>query len=46
MRAHFDFSKIKGEKNPYVEHLTQPVTIRLGKTSAGELPKHDFGRAK
>ena len=29
MRAHYDFSKMKGRKNPYVKLLKQPVTIRL-----------------
>ena len=29
MRDHYDFSKMKGRKNPYVKHLKQPVTIRL-----------------
>ena len=33
MRAHYDFSKMKGEKKPYIKHLKQPVTIRLDKTS-------------
>jgi predicted DNA binding CopG/RHH family protein len=33
MRAHYDFSKMKGEKNPYIKHLKQPVTIRLDKVS-------------
>jgi uncharacterized protein (DUF4415 family) len=33
MRAHYDFSKMKGEKNPYIKHLKQPVTIRLDKAS-------------
>ena len=33
MRAHYDFSKMKGEKNPYVGRLKQPVTIRLDKDS-------------
>ena len=33
MRAQYDFSKMKGEKNPYVKHLKQPVTIRLDKAS-------------
>ena len=33
MRAHYDFSKMNGEKNPYIKHLKQPVTIRLDKTS-------------
>jgi len=33
MRAHYDFSKMKGEKNPYVKQLKQPVTIRLDKAS-------------
>jgi len=29
MRVHYDFSKLKGRKNPYVKHLKQPVTMRL-----------------
>jgi uncharacterized protein (DUF4415 family) len=29
MRQHYDFSKMKGRKNPYVKYLKQPVTIRL-----------------
>ena len=29
MRAHYDFSKMKGRKNPYVKLLKQSVTIRL-----------------
>ena len=29
MREHYDFSKMKGKKNPYVRRLKQPVTIRL-----------------
>lgn len=31
MRAHYDFSKMKARKNPYVRLLKQPVTIRLDK---------------
>lgn len=31
MRAHYDFSKMKGRRNPYVKHLKQAVTIRLEK---------------
>ena len=31
MRAHYDFSKMKGEKNPYIAQLKQPITIRLDK---------------
>ena len=31
MRDHYDFSKMKGVKNPYIKHLKQPVTIRLDK---------------
>ncbi|OQW33177.1 MAG: antitoxin [Nitrospira sp. SG-bin1] len=27
MRAHYDFSKMKGRKNPYIK--SQPVTMRL-----------------
>lgn len=29
MRAHYDFSKMKGRKNPYVKNLKQRVTMRL-----------------
>ena len=29
MREHYDFSKMKGKKNPYLKYLKQPVTIRL-----------------
>ena len=29
MREHYDFSKMKGRKNPYIKHLKQSVTIRL-----------------
>jgi predicted DNA binding CopG/RHH family protein len=31
MRAYYDFSKMKGEKNPYTPMLKQPITIRLDK---------------
>ena len=31
MRKHYDFSKMKGRKNPYIKYLKQPVTIRLDK---------------
>jgi len=33
MRKHYDFEKMKGEKNPYVRHLKQPITIRLDKAT-------------
>ena len=33
MREHYDFSKMKGRKNPYTKYLKQPVTIRLDKDS-------------
>ncbi|MDD5307505.1 MAG: BrnA antitoxin family protein [Deltaproteobacteria bacterium] len=33
MRSNYDFSKMKGEKNPYATLLKQPVTIRLDKAS-------------
>ena len=29
MRDHYDFARMKGEKNPYVKRLKQPITIRL-----------------
>ncbi len=33
MRDHYDFSKMKGRKNPYTKFLKQPVTIRLDRDS-------------
>jgi uncharacterized protein (DUF4415 family) len=33
MRSHYDFEKMKGERNPYTKQLKQPVTIRLDKAS-------------
>ena len=29
MRDNYDFSEMKGRKNPYVKYLKQPVTMRL-----------------
>ena len=29
MRDHYDFSEMKGRKNPYGKYLKQPVTMRL-----------------
>lgn len=29
MRAHYDFSKMKARKNPYIKLLKRSVTIRL-----------------
>ena len=31
MRKHYDFSKMKGQRNPYTKRLKQPVTMRLDK---------------
>ena len=33
MRPHYDFLKMKRQKNPYIKQLKQPVTIRLDKVS-------------
>jgi uncharacterized protein (DUF4415 family) len=33
MREHYDFNKMKGQKNPYVKQLKQPVTMRLDKST-------------
>ncbi len=33
MREHYDFSKMKGKKNPYIKLLKQPVTMRLDRES-------------
>jgi len=33
MRDHYDFEKMKGERNPYFKQIKQPITIRLDKTT-------------
>ena len=33
MRKHYDFGKMKGEKNPYIKQLKQSITIRLDKAT-------------
>jgi len=33
MKAHYDFSKMKGRKNPYVKFLKQLITMRLDRDS-------------
>ena len=30
MRKEYDFTKLKGRKNPYAKHLKKQVTIRMG----------------
>ena len=30
MRVEYDFSKMKGRRNPYASRLKKPVTMRLG----------------
>lgn len=29
MRKHYDFSRMRGRRNPYLKCLKQPITIRL-----------------
>ena len=33
MRDHYEFSKMKGQRNPYIKRLKQPITIRLDKNT-------------
>ena len=33
MKDHYDFRSMKGERNPYVKELKQPITIRLDKAT-------------
>ena len=33
MKKHYDFSKMKGRKNPYIKYLKQPVTRRFDRDS-------------
>ena len=30
MRTEYDFSKLKGKRNPYATKLKKPITIRIG----------------
>ena len=33
MKEYYDFSKMKGKKNPYTKYLKQPGTMRLDRDS-------------
>jgi len=33
MKDHYDFSKMKGKKNPYLKYLKQSVTMRIDSDS-------------
>ena len=33
MRKHYDFGEMKGQRNPYIKQLKQPITIRLDKAT-------------
>lgn len=33
MKTHYDFDKMKGQRNPYAKQLKQPITIRLDKAT-------------
>jgi len=33
MKKHYNFSKMKGKKNPYIKYLKQPVTMRFDRDS-------------
>jgi uncharacterized protein (DUF4415 family) len=33
MRAHYDFARMKGRKNPYARQLKQLITIRLDRAA-------------
>lgn len=33
MRENYEFDKMKGQRNPYVKQLKQPITIRLDKAT-------------
>ena len=39
MRKHYDFSKMKGQKNPYASRLKQAITIRLDKSTVAYFKK-------
>ena len=33
MKEHYDFSKMKGKRNPYTKYLKQPVTMKIDSDS-------------
>ena len=33
MKRHYDFGKMKGQRNPYIKALKQPITIRLDRAT-------------
>ena len=33
MKSHYDFSKMKGRKNPYIKYLKQSVTMNLDRNA-------------
>jgi uncharacterized protein (DUF4415 family) len=39
MRDNYDFSKMKGRKNPFTKLLKQPVTMRLDKDTVAYFKK-------
>lgn len=39
MRKHYNFSKMKGQKNPYASRLKQAITIRLDKSTIAYFKK-------
>ena len=39
MRDEYDFSKLKGRKNPYTKYLKQPVTMRLDRETIAYFKK-------
>ncbi len=45
MRSEYNFSKMKGRKNPYAQQLKRQVTIRLGQDVIGYFKKmaNDLG---
>ena len=33
MKDHYDFSKMKGKRNPYTKYLKQPITMKIDSDS-------------
>ncbi len=33
MREHYDFTGMKGRKNPFIKYLKQPITMRLDRNT-------------
>ncbi len=46
MKDHYDFSKMKGRRNPYIKYWEQPVTIRPNRDAVAYFKSKAFPSGK